>query len=141
VRKDIIIIITVVMVIFGGGIYTKTYLQTSGDKIIEELRELEGEIERIREESNAFENYDMELEKKRLKDMSNRIYDEWKEMMERWSVIVLHTEIDMIGVSLISMKSNIRTGNYDRALEEIARSIFLIEDIVEKERVALRNIL
>ena len=97
--------------------------------MISELKELEEAINSRTEDNES------------LQHMSNRLYNNWEEMRKRWSTIVLHEELDVIALSLISMKTNIRTGEYNRALEQIDKSIFLLEDIVEKERVTIRNIL
>ncbi|MCL2354583.1 MAG: DUF4363 family protein [Oscillospiraceae bacterium] len=98
--------------------------------MIAQLRELREEIEKASEDTNI-----------NLEEMSNQVHTKWEEIRKVWSVIVLHQELDVISVSLISMQSNIKTSEYNRALEEIDRAIFLLEDIVEKERFALRNIL
>ena len=69
------------------------------------------------------------------------MHNKWETTRKRWSAIVLHQELDVIAISLIVLQTNIKTSEYTRALEEIDRAIFLLEDIVEKERVTLRNIL
>ena len=111
--------------------YTKRYLQTSSNEMVEELRELERAIKMRTTYDNGTD----------LKGLSSKVYNKWDEMRRIWSIIVLHEELDVISVSLIALQTNIRTGEYNRALEQIDRAIFLLEDLVEKERVTIRNVL
>ena len=73
-------------------------------------------------------------------EKTDEIYSEWEEINERWSVIVLHDEIDLIETSLIRMKSKIKTGEIQESMEDLDTSIFLIKHIKEKEKTNLKNI-
>ena len=79
-------------------------MQTSSENIIGELRKLEKEIKAIKSLSDNLEEYDMEALQKQIEYMSDKIHDNWQEMNKRWTIIVLHNEIDMIGVSLVAMR-------------------------------------
>ena len=65
--KEAIIIISIIVIIFGGAIYTKRFLENSSNKIISKLEELKEEI-LVAKKSE---------EREKVKELSNEIYDKW----------------------------------------------------------------
>lgn len=126
--KQIIIIIIVLIIIFGGAWYTQNFLNETSDTLVSRLEKLKTDLET----ENVDEN--------RLKEETDEIYGEWEDINEKWSVIVLHDEIDLIETSLIRMKSKIKIGEIDESMEDIDTSIFLLKHIKEKEKTSLKNI-
>lgn len=126
--KEIIIIIAILIIIFCGAIYTQRFLNNTSDLLVSKLEELKNGIE---ENSITIEE---------MKNKSDEIYGEWEDINEKWSVIVLHDEIDLIETSLIRMKSKIKTHNIDESMEDLDTSIFLVKHIKEKEKTNLKNI-
>ena len=80
------------------------------------------------------------MAEEKIKKISDEIYGEWEDINEKWSVIVLHDEIDLIETSLIRMKSKIKTENFEESMEDLDTSIFLVKHIKEKEKTSLKNI-
>ena len=68
------------------------------------------------------------------------MYSEWEKINEKWSVIILHDEIDLIETALIKMKAEIKSGEIEDSMAEIDTSIFLLNHIKEKEKTSLKNI-
>ena len=126
--KEIIIIIAILIIIFCGAIYTQRFLNNTSDLLVSKLEELKNGIE---ENSITIEE---------MQNKSDEIYGEWEDINEKWSVIVLHDEIDLIETSLIRMKSKIKTHNIDESMEDLDTSIFLVKHIKEKEKTNLKNI-
>jgi len=126
--KQAIIIIIILIIIFGGAFYTQNYLNSTSDILVSKLEKLKTDLES--------EN----MQQERLEEQSNEIYGEWQELNEKWSVVVLHDEIDLIETSLIRMKSKIETGSLDESMEDLDTSIFLLKHIKEKEKTSLKNI-
>ncbi|MBQ2916781.1 MAG: DUF4363 family protein [Clostridia bacterium] len=126
--KETIIIITILMIIFGGALYTQKYLTNTADTLVSKLENLKTDLES--ENTNQ----------QRLEGQSDEIYGEWEEINEKWSVVVLHDEIDLIETSLIRMKSKIKTGSLEESMEDLDTSIFLLKHIKEKEKTSLKNI-
>ena len=126
--REITIIIIILIIIFGGALYTQKYLNDTVNVLVGKLEDLKTAIE----ENKTGEE---ELEQK-----SDDIYGEWEKINEKWSVIVLHDEIDLIETSLIRMKSKIKTGSLDESMEDLDTSIFLLKHIKEKEKTSLKNI-
>ena len=126
--KEITIILLIVLIIVGGAIYTQKFLNNTSDMLVSKLENLKSEIENRSEEQY------------KLEQKTDEIYGEWEDINEKWSVIVLHDEIDLIETSLIRMKSKIKTGNLDESMEDLDTSIFLLKHIKEKEKTSLKNI-
>lgn len=126
--KESIIIISILMIIFGGALYTQNFLNDTSDKLVSKLENLKTDLES--EKTNQ----------QRLEEQSDEIYGEWEDINEKWSVVVLHDEIDLIETSLIRMKSKIKTGSLEESMEDLDTSIFLLKHIKEKEKTSLKNI-
>ena len=126
--KEFIIIITILMIIFGGALYTQNYLNNTSDRLVSKLENLKTDLE------SKIENQE------KIEQQSDEIYGEWEDINEKWSVVVLHDEIDLIETSLIRMKSKIETENFDESMEDLDTSIFLLKHIKEKEKTSLKNI-
>lgn len=126
--KEIIIIISILIIIFAGSIITQMYLNKTSALLIDKLENIKSDIEN--------EKFDKEKVSKKAEEM----YSEWEKINEKWSVIILHDEIDLIETALIKMKAEIKSGKIEDSMAEIDTSIFLLNHIKEKEKTSLKNI-
>lgn len=126
--RDKIIIIIVLFIIIGSGIFMQRYIKYTSEEMVDNLKELKSSIKNSGEIN---EN---------IKKQAEGLYDKWQELEKKWSMFVLHDELDLIETSLVSMKANVESQVIDMSVEEIDKSIFLLEHIYEKERFCLKNI-
>ena len=126
--RETIIILSILIIIFVGACITQKFLNNTADLLVSKLEDLKSGIEEDK------------INEKEMEEKTDEIYSEWEEINERWSVIVLHDEIDLIETSLIRMKSKIKTGEVQESMEDLDTSIFLIKHIKEKEKTNLKNI-
>ena len=126
--RDKIIIIIVLFIIIGSGIFMQKYIKSTSEEMVDDLKELKSSIKNSGEIN---EN---------IKKQADDLYDKWQELEKKWSMFVLHDELDLIETSLVSMKSNVYSNVIDMSMEEIEKSIFLLNHIYEKERFCLKNI-
>lgn len=126
--KEIIIIIVILIIIFMGAWLTQDYLNKSTNLLVGKLEDLK----------NGIENDN--IEEQQMRDKSDEIYGEWETINQKWSIIVLHDEIDLIETALIRMKSKIKTGKIEDSMEDLDTSIFLVKHIKEKEKFSTKNI-
>ena len=126
--KEIIIIISILIIIFTGSIVTQKYLNRTSDLLVDDLEDIKNDLEN--------NNLDSEKLAKKSEDM----YKKWEEINAKWSIIILHDEIDLIETSLIKMKAEIKSGEIKDVMAELDTSIFLINHIKEKEKTNLKNI-
>ena len=128
--KETTIIISILVIIFGGAIYTRNFLEKTSGEINSKLEDLKEEILIAKESNN----------RERAKELSNEIYSKWEEMNKTWSIIVLHDELDTIQISLTRMKAQVDEGELEKGLEELEITKFLINHIKEKEKFNLKNV-
>lgn len=128
--RDIIIIITLIAIIFGGGIFAKKYLDNSADKISKELIELKENIIIARETDNT----------NQIIQQISEVEKDWEEASNIWSIIVIHQEIDNVESAIIKAKACIENGELEDALQEIELANFFVNHVKEREEVSLKNI-
>ena len=126
--RETIIILSILIIIFVGACITQKFLNNTADLLVSKLEDLKSGIEEDK------------IDEKEMIEKTDEIYSEWEEINERWSVIVLHDEIDLIETSLIRMKSKIKTEKTEESMEDLDTSIFLLKHIKEKEKTSLKNI-
>lgn len=126
--KQIIIMIIILIVIFSGSLYIQNFLKDTSSPLISKLNEIKEDVE------------NGNIEDKEVRKKSEQVYEEWEDISEKWAIIVLHDEMDLIEMSLIKMNSNIKMGNAEDSIQELETSIFLLEHIGEKEKTSLKNI-
>ena len=128
--KEFIIIIIILIIIIGGAIYIQKYLDRTSGELISDLNDLKKMMLETKQTDD----------RENIKQKVNDIYNKWEEIEKGWSIIVLHSELDLIETSFIKMKSGIEEGEINRGLEELETSIFLIDHISQKEKFCLKNI-
>lgn len=126
--KQIIIMIIILIIIFSGSLYIQNFLKDTSSPLISKLNEIKEDVE------------NGNIEDKEVREKSEQVYEEWEDISEKWAIIVLHDEMDLIEMSLIKMNSNIKMGNAEDSIQELETSIFLLEHIGEKEKTSLKNI-
>lgn len=128
--RDIIIIITLIAIIFGGGIFAKKYLDKIANKISKELIELKENIIIARETGNT----------NQIIQQISEVEKDWEEASNIWSIIVIHQEIDNVESAIIKAKACIENGELEDALQEIELANFFVNHVKEREEVSLKNI-
>ena len=168
--KEIIIIISILIIIFTGSIVTQKYLGRTSDLLVDDLEDIKnitledvelvyntfyhpenmfmivtGNIDVYETMACIIEDIKNDLEKnnldsEKLAKKSEDMYKKWEEINAKWSIIILHDEIDLIETSLTKMKAEIKSGEIKDVMAELDTSIFLINHIKEKEKTSLKNI-
>lgn len=65
----------------------------------------------------------------------------WKNERVFFGVFLDHTTLDTLDSSLPAIFEILKSGNEESAFEEIQKSIAVLEDIVEEQKISLGNIL
>lgn len=123
--KDLIIVITVLLLVFVPGHYTKKYLEDSGKKIVEILMEIRQDVE-----GEMFEKPNLVYELK----------DEWDKEQELWNVFSNHQNTDEIQREIEKLITNYEGRERHEALINITEIKSIIEDAPKGEGIALVNI-
>lgn len=128
--KEILIIVICILLVVVGSNISQGYLNQTGDELIEDIEILREEIKKAQ---NSEENTSKELAKD--------LYSKWEKVEKNWSIIVIHNELDLIELALVSMKTCIEENEYNEAIKELEKSNYLIEHIKDNEKLELKNIL
>lgn len=127
--KEIFIIIICIALVIAGGSVSQAYLNESSKILVDELDILTEQIKKAQKN-----------EKNNSEELAENIYEKWEEIEDKWSIIIMHDELDLIELSLIAMKTGIKEQEYERSVEEVEKSKFLLEHITEKEKFKLKNV-
>ena len=126
--KQIIIMIIILIIIFSASLYIQNFLKDTSMPLVSKLEDIKNEVQ------------NGNIEDKEVKEKSEEVYKEWEDISEKWAIVVLHDEMDLIEMSLIKMQANVEMGNAVDSIQELETSIFLLEHIEEKEKTSLKNI-
>lgn len=128
--KQISIIIVVLILIFVGSYISQGYIKTTSNQLVSKINELQEELQKSIETNDN----------KKSVELAGDIMNEWDEIEKKWSIVVLHNELDNIELALIGMKSHIETEQYADGMEELEKSKFLLEHLTQREKFSLKNI-
>ena len=124
--REIIIIVIVIVLVSVGSIFTQKYLEKTSDELTAKLEELKNEIK-----GENFETAD---------SISNEVLAKWQDIKHKWSMVVVHEELDNIELAMLGVKGSIEAQDSEDGLVEIEKSIFLVSHIKEKEAFKIKNI-
>lgn len=128
--REIIISIVIIGLVTTASILTQNYLEKTSDDILVKLTDLRSQLK------ESPDKHDTEI----AKSTAEQIVEKWEETNKNWSMIVVHEELDMIELSLLSVKSCLETSEIQDCLQELEKSIFLVGHIKEKESFRIKNI-
>ena len=126
-KKEIIVCIIILIFIIIGDIITQKYSKNFADEITKELQELETMIESNSEISTLTEKID-------------NIENKWNENYNKWAYFIEHEELEKVKTGIVSIKSYTKSEELGEAMNEVDKTIYILEHIVEKYKVNLKNI-
>jgi hypothetical protein len=125
--KFVVLTIILLLAIVSTGIYAKSTLSKSSEKLVNYITNME---------SNAlagnWENAKVELA---------QMQTYWSKAEKTWSILIDHIEIDNIDMTLSKMEKFIDVKDTSMALSEAAALKQNIQHIPDKESLNLENIL
>ena len=124
--KEMIISIILVILIFVGEFVTQNYTKKGIDSIKDELQQLKLSLNNNNEED--------------AKEQVEEVYNNWEQKNKRLSFYIEHEELEEVETNLTVCRSFTQTGNYDLAISELERTVFVLEHIVDKYSFNLQNI-
>lgn len=128
--RELIIIIIVLILIFSTAIITKNYLDRTSDELVGKLENLKQEIY-IAEQTK---------DNSKVKEISEKVNEEWENIELKWALVVLHDELDLIELALKGVKATADVDELGDCMQETEKAMFLIGHIKQKEAFKLKNI-
>lgn len=126
--KEIIIIITILIIVVSGEFITQNNTKKSIEDVIDKIDLLIEDI--LNEKYDSFEI------NKKYSDILNT----WDKYYEVLSFYIEHDELEKVKTEFVALKANIDVEEYEKGLEELSKSRYILEHIQSKEQVCLKNI-
>lgn len=124
--RDFIIILVIIVLVFGGGYWTESYLEKTEEELTIMLDELHDEIR-----SGNMDN----------QEKVNSLKELWAKTKDNWHILGNHEEIDEIEAQLNRFTESYIYQNATEATLSLVEMRFRINDIHKGEKLELVNIL
>ena len=137
-KKEIILIVCVLMGIIILEIVTNSISKKSADKAMSGLEKIVQYLDEavILDKSNL----DNEEFKENLKKEISSFKEEWFKEEKKLSIFTEHDELEKVSSCLIILEENARNEAYEIALENCAEFEYWLNHFKDKEKLVLKNI-
>ena len=141
-KKELIISIVIFILIIIGNIITQNYTKESVLDLSNNLENLKENISlKIEEEENNKENNQNNFDdNKELLEEINNITKDWESRHNKLAYYIEHNELEKVEDNLTGLNSLVETEEYNEAVKELDKSIFILKHIEEKYKFNLENI-
>ena len=126
-KKEVIICVIILIFIFVGDIITQNYSKNSSEEITRDLEGLKVMI-------------DENIEVNKLEVKADEIENKWNEKYNKLAYFIEHEELEKVKTGLVSIKYFVKSEENSELMNEVDKTIYLLEHIVEKNKVNLKNI-
>ncbi len=123
--KETIIIIIIIILIVIGDIIMQKYTDKTVTEISKELYFLKDYIVQNKEEMNT-----------KIKEVEKV----WEKHNETLAYYIEHDELEKVGTEISKAKADIEMKNYEMAVENLERCIFVLKHIKDKNSLKIVNI-
>ena len=127
-HKEIIICTFIIVSVVIVNVITQNYTQKSVEVMDEKLSILE---ESIRKD---------EPDEEKAKEKMDEVMTTWKERYEVLAFFIEHDELEKVETELTDLKAQIGVQQYEEAVSNLEKSIFILNHIKEKFRLNMKNI-
>lgn len=126
-KETIICIVIIICIIFGNNT-TQNYTKESVGELSSGLMSLR---EKLTQDN---------IENKDVKEEIDKIYNNWQNRHDKLAYFIEHDELEKVETDLVAMKSYMETQEYEQAVGELDKSVFVLKHIEEKYAFNLQNI-
>ena len=124
--KEVIICLVVIITIVLLNLFLQDYTKNSVSFIIGELRDLKKDI--------------MKEDIEKTKDKMQEIKDEWHENYKVLAIFIEHDELEKVETDLSALEGFIEVEDYKTGINELNKSIFVLEHIADKYDFSIVNV-
>ncbi len=126
--KEMAVCIVILISIFTLDFKTQNYTE----KIVQQTT---SKLQNLREEILKEDKQDEEI----LNNMEE-IYDEWMGFHDKLAFYIEHDELEKVETDMVSLRGNIEVKEYDMAISELDKSVFVLQHIQDKYKFNLENV-
>lgn len=127
-KKELIIVIGIIVLIIVTHVCTRKHTVKFFDEIENEIAILKGEIYKNQPESN------------KINEQMKKIMNKWEEKFDVLAYYIEHDELEKVQTELIAANANIEIGEYYKSIVELEKCKFILEHIKDKDSLELVNI-
>lgn len=127
-KKEAIITIIIILLIFAGEWITQNYTKKTLGKTQDQLRELKEDI------LNTQNNNSYLIEK------TGKIYEDWERENEILSYYLEHNELEKVNTQIILIKGYLESDTPQDSIPDLEEGIYILDHIKQKEVFNLKNI-
>lgn len=127
-KKEAIITIIIILLIFVGEWITQNYTKKTLGKTQDQLRELKEDI------LNSQNNNSYLIEK------TDKIYEDWEKENEILSYYLEHNELEKVNTQIILIKGYLESDTPQDSIPDLEEGIYILDHIKQKEVFNLKNI-
>ena len=128
--KEFIICAMILFSIIFGNFKIQNYTNDSISTISNKLNELREEL---------FKNED-NMKEIDLKNKIDEVWEEWELRHDKLAYFIEHNELEKVETNLTALKSFADTDEFSNSINELDKSIFLLNHIQDKYAFNLQNI-
>ena len=124
--KEIIISIGIMVIVIVADCLTQTYTKKSVNKLSSEL--------------DILRNYLIEENENGSKEKEQKVNDSLEKIHSNLAYFIEHDEIEKIETNFTACKSFVNSQSYDLAINELEKTIFVLNHLTDKNSFNLENI-
>jgi len=127
-HKEIIICTFIIVSVVIVNTIAQNYTKKSVEVMDEKLDDLEAVLEKD------------EPDEEESKEKMDEVMTTWKERYEILAFFIEHDELEKVETELTDLKAQISVQQYEEAVSNLEKSIFILNHIKEKFRLNMKNI-
>lgn len=125
--REITIIIVILLLIFIGNYITQKNTVKSVEIMTKELTELKIDLLNNKDD-------------KQIEEKIEYIMKEWNRLNKILAYYIEHDELEKVETELTGVKANIEVNDYNCAIEELEKGIYILNHIKQKQALDFINI-
>lgn len=135
-QKEIFIVSFILVVMFGLSFTTQSYSREQIDSVGSQLRE----IYDLANESLNMSNESGISSKDDIENKMENVNSIWNTANKKLAYYTEHDELEKISTSMVTIKEYVLLENYEDAIPEIQKCIFILEHLEEKGTFSIVNL-
>lgn len=147
-KKELIIVIIIVIAITILDTITHNYTKINFAKIneqLEQIKEISEDIYIMEKEQDIAENTRKENDNKpskqeKLKEKIKTMEEDWKTINNKTALYIEHEELEKANVSMVKFKRYIQLEEYIEAIAELENCKYILDHIRDKEAMQIINL-
>ena len=147
-KKELIIVIIIVIAITILDTITHNYTKINFAKIneqLEQIKEISEDIYIMEKEQDIAENTRKENDNKpskqeKLKEKIKTMEEDWKTINNKTALYIEHEQLEKANVSMVKFKRYIQLEEYTEAIAELENCKYILDHIRDKEAMQIINL-